>query len=220
MLEEIGMPIDGGIHMETDASAAIGVAKRSGVGKLRHLHVCFLWLQEQVKLGNIILHKIPGDQNTADIYTKYLSAQEMKKKLFNEDFTNVELRGPIGKRVVKKVSFDLSSNQVCVYASKAISQFNPSSSHSVCSMSREDRNTWMQDDYGSQYSLRKSTQITESSYYHDDTYFPDPSGWDGECRWWDSPLPDSYEGGWYQSYDTNEYSGWDSSSPVKRTSAI
>ena len=30
MLKEIGMPVDGGIHMETDASAAIGVAKRSG----------------------------------------------------------------------------------------------------------------------------------------------------------------------------------------------
>ena len=39
MLAEIGMPVE--IHMETDASAAIGVAKRSGVGKLRHLHVCF-----------------------------------------------------------------------------------------------------------------------------------------------------------------------------------
>ena len=41
MLGELGMSIDGGIHMQTDAPAAIGVAKRAGVGKLRHLHVCF-----------------------------------------------------------------------------------------------------------------------------------------------------------------------------------
>ena len=166
------------------------------------------------------MHKIPDDQDTADIYTKYLSAQEMRKKLFNEDFTNVELRGPIGKRVVKKVSFDLSSNQVCVYASKAVSQFIPPLSCSVCSMSREDRNTWkMESGHGSHSSLRKTTQVTDNSSYHDDTYFPGPNeyGWEGECRWWGSPLPDNSEGGWYQWYGTDEYSGWSSSSPVKRS---
>ena len=41
ILEPVGMVIKGGIYMVTDASAAMGVSKCPGVGKLRHLHVFF-----------------------------------------------------------------------------------------------------------------------------------------------------------------------------------
>ena len=76
--------------MQTDASAAIGVAKRTGIGKLRHMHVCFLWLQELVKAGRIIIRKIFGEDNTADVYTKHITARDMDRKLFNTRWANVE----------------------------------------------------------------------------------------------------------------------------------
>ena len=51
-------------------------------------------------MGNLILHKIPGDENTADVYTKYLSAQEMQRRLFDPIWTNVEfIDVPIEKTI-------------------------------------------------------------------------------------------------------------------------
>ena len=34
------------IRVHSDATAAIGIAKRRGLGKVRHLHTSDLWVQE------------------------------------------------------------------------------------------------------------------------------------------------------------------------------
>ena len=65
----------------TDSSAAIGVANRSGLGKLRHLAVHLLWLQEKTKSGEIILRKIAGTLNPADILTKHVPQDVLQKHL-------------------------------------------------------------------------------------------------------------------------------------------
>ena len=57
-----------------DASAAIGVAQRTGLGKIRHLDTQSLWLQEAVKKGRIGLTKVKGTENPADLFTKHLSS--------------------------------------------------------------------------------------------------------------------------------------------------
>ena len=36
------------IQIKSDASAAIGIASRRGLGKIRHLEVSQLWLQQRV----------------------------------------------------------------------------------------------------------------------------------------------------------------------------
>ena len=36
-------------RVHSDATAAIGISKRRGLGKIRHLHTCDLWIQEQTK---------------------------------------------------------------------------------------------------------------------------------------------------------------------------
>ena len=46
-----------------DASAAIGVAQRSGLGKIRHLDTGTLWLQQAVKDKQIGLSKVKGIEN-------------------------------------------------------------------------------------------------------------------------------------------------------------
>ena len=35
------------LPLESDASAAIAIASRRGLGKVRHIEVCQLWLQEK-----------------------------------------------------------------------------------------------------------------------------------------------------------------------------
>ena len=58
--------------MFVDATAAIGVAQRVGLGKLRHLEAQSLWLQEAVRGNRIGLSKVHGPVNPADLMTKHV----------------------------------------------------------------------------------------------------------------------------------------------------
>ncbi len=51
--------------MFVDATAAIGVAQRVGLGKLRHLETQSLWLQEAVRAKRIGLSKGRSTQLTS-----------------------------------------------------------------------------------------------------------------------------------------------------------
>ena len=53
-----------------DASAAIGMAKRTGLNKARHVEVDALWLQEQMARRLIPIGKIPVPQKPSDLCTK------------------------------------------------------------------------------------------------------------------------------------------------------
>ena len=67
---------DFGIQLEarahTDASATLGIINRKGLGRLRHMNVQYLWLQEKVKKGELRVSKIVGYSNPADLMTKHL----------------------------------------------------------------------------------------------------------------------------------------------------
>ena len=65
----------------TDSSAAIGIASRSGLGKLRHLETHTLWLQEKVRTKAIMVRKVRGEVNPADLFTKHLPSREKVHQL-------------------------------------------------------------------------------------------------------------------------------------------
>ena len=54
----------------TDSSAAVGMCSRQGLGKVRHLDVQTMWVQQRVRNNDLDLHYVPGDKNPADIFTK------------------------------------------------------------------------------------------------------------------------------------------------------
>ena len=58
------------LELRTDASAARGVILRQGVGKVRHLQVKQLWLQENVAAGELTIVKIQRADNYADALTQ------------------------------------------------------------------------------------------------------------------------------------------------------
>ena len=62
-----------------DASAALGIAKRDGAGKLRHINVRSLWLQEKALRSEIAFSKVKGKENPADGLTKHVR-QELAEK--------------------------------------------------------------------------------------------------------------------------------------------
>ena len=56
-----------------DSAAALGVINRKGNGKLRHVRVGMLWIQEMVEEGELKVDKVKGEENPADLMTKYLT---------------------------------------------------------------------------------------------------------------------------------------------------
>ena len=59
--------------MNADSSAAIAITDRQGAGKLRHINVSLLWVQEKSKGKEIDFVKVKGELNPADLMTKGLS---------------------------------------------------------------------------------------------------------------------------------------------------
>ena len=69
------------IRVHSDATAALGICRRRGLGKIRHLDVTDLWCQEKVRDGTVTLHKVLGAENPADIMTKYVDSPTLLKML-------------------------------------------------------------------------------------------------------------------------------------------
>ena len=69
------------VRVNTDSSAARGIAMRRGVGKVRHLEVRTLWLQAQVDRRLVQMAKIAGEPNPADVCTKYLDGRKLRDML-------------------------------------------------------------------------------------------------------------------------------------------
>ena len=69
------------IKIKTDATAAIGMSRRLGVGKVRHLDTSLLWIQGKIRDGLMKVGKVPGEDNMADALTKYVDVKTMKKHI-------------------------------------------------------------------------------------------------------------------------------------------
>ena len=64
-----------------DSSANHGVIQRQGAGKVKHLTVRQLWLQQQSELGICQHVKIPRLENGADLVTHHWSRTESENHL-------------------------------------------------------------------------------------------------------------------------------------------
>ena len=58
-----------------DASAALGLIDRQGLGKARHIETQWLWIQQPTREGRVLMNKIPGKENPADLFTKPLNRE-------------------------------------------------------------------------------------------------------------------------------------------------
>ena len=78
-LKDMGVSLKLRVH--SDSSAALGIAKRVGLGTQRHLAVNTLWVQSKLCSKEFELYKVRGEQNPAYIFTKHLCAEKMQKCL-------------------------------------------------------------------------------------------------------------------------------------------
>ena len=77
MLKDLGMHSIGVVY--ADSSAALAITKRKGAGKLRHININCLWIQERVEEKQLELRKVLGADNPADMMTKHLARQPLDK---------------------------------------------------------------------------------------------------------------------------------------------
>jgi hypothetical protein len=69
------------LTLYTDSQAARAMVRRKGVGKVRHLEVSELWVQDAVKAARFKVEKIEGELNPADILTKYVETEKIHRHM-------------------------------------------------------------------------------------------------------------------------------------------
>ena len=84
--------LDFGCELYCDSAAALGIAQRAGIGKVRHLRTQGLWVQEVRISGRINYLKVLGEKNPADLLTKHMSAE-----LANRHITTLNMRLSSGR---------------------------------------------------------------------------------------------------------------------------
>ena len=79
MMEEFGIEVD--LVVKSDAVAAIGIVKRQGLGRVRHLAVADLWVQQKAKSGEVAYQKLEGKKNTSDMLTKAVDSDTLMRHM-------------------------------------------------------------------------------------------------------------------------------------------
>ena len=93
VLKDFGVNITVGVN--TDSSAAKSIANRRGLGKVRHIELSELWVQEQTSRGRITIRKVSGSDNCSDSLTKHSSGDRIAQTLHHCNQTIVAGRHSI-----------------------------------------------------------------------------------------------------------------------------
>ena len=86
--QDLGTSLVGEVY--SDSSAALGITRRQGIGKVRHLRTHGLWIQEVHVTGRLGYRKVLCTKNPADILTKHVPAELLQRHLAT---MGVEARG-------------------------------------------------------------------------------------------------------------------------------
>ena len=75
LAKDLGWDLE--LRLFVDSSAAKSIASRKGLGKVRHLEVRHLWLQQAVREKKVALRKVEGKLNPSDLGAKGLSIADI-----------------------------------------------------------------------------------------------------------------------------------------------
>ena len=88
------------IRAYADSAAAIGICRRSGIGRVRHLAVGQLWVQEKIRSGEVALFKVDGGLNPADVLTKHVARELIDKHIRRMCLSHGGLRAASAPHIV------------------------------------------------------------------------------------------------------------------------
>ena len=80
--EGLGEGVDSpSLEVKLDAISGRAIAMRRGAGRIRHIAAPTLWLQHLVINGEIMMTRVGGHDNWADLGTKHSDSQTMNRHL-------------------------------------------------------------------------------------------------------------------------------------------
>ena len=95
-----------------DSSAALAVTNRKGCGKLRHVRIGHLWIQEVADGDAVSFGKVRGEVNPADLATKHLAAG--KRELLTPLISQHALAGEAKSRLRLQQLRSRNMQSVCM----------------------------------------------------------------------------------------------------------
>ena len=106
---DLGVELQPEVH--ADSSAAIGICKRCGIGKVRHLAVAQLCVQDLVRSTACRLYKVLGTDNPADLMTKPLARTEIDGHLGRPGLSRATGRAETAPRADAEVDTTLATHK-------------------------------------------------------------------------------------------------------------
>ncbi len=70
LMEDLGVEVK--VQANRDSSAAKSIGSRRVAGRVRHIEVRELWVQDRVAKGELKIEKVKGENNVADVLTKHV----------------------------------------------------------------------------------------------------------------------------------------------------
>ena len=156
------------LSVSADSSAAKGISTRRGLGKIRHIEVNQLWVQEKVGSGEIEIKKISGYSNLADALTKPVENDVLKRHMIGTSQTTSNSRHEIMPETVEQqinavYAFNSQTFQVYSLAPRARVK-------DTGAMARLDRfdSMGIQDDYVGKYKFATQYEYARETKYRED----------------------------------------------------
>ena len=104
----LDLGVSASLRVHADSSAAVGICRRSGIGRARHLAVGQLWVQERIKSGGFKLYKVAGEMNPADALTKALAREVLDRHLRAMGLERMQGRAATAPRLNAEVDATLA----------------------------------------------------------------------------------------------------------------
>ena len=107
--QDLGITLQ--LKLRTDATAAMGISRRLGIGKIRHLNTSLLWVQQKVRCGEVVLGKELGSQKPADALTKYRYGPDLRHHRSRVGVAAEEGRATTAPQLTREVLSALSAEK-------------------------------------------------------------------------------------------------------------
>ena len=72
-----------------DAKATEHIVHRQGIGKLKHIDVAYLWIQDEIRSHRLRVRRVRSEDNVADLGTKPLSTAVIAKHCLTMGYVNM-----------------------------------------------------------------------------------------------------------------------------------
>ena len=73
-----------------DAKATLHILHRQGIGKLKHIDVAYLWVQDEIRSQRLRVRRVKSEENVADLGTKPLSRTVIAKHCLTLGYVNMD----------------------------------------------------------------------------------------------------------------------------------